>query len=241
MDQVAAKVDQGGVREANGTKREKSAMEKIHGTIMKKVRELSKREDNEQLIENDEGSFREISRKLGQDSKTEEKELERKNISDSILKERTSKGRNVASGGPTKCLTLPKPDIVEYETKANRKLCEVVVQGQDMDTPKLEHPLEIYIDGPFVEQHLQGGTRRPGLHWDRRHSLCRHPPIHYVPIPADEDDLPKLQPFLGQQDGGKHVQTEEGGLHLGEQGPEELRVVPQPSLPAQGRAAGARW
>ena len=67
MDQVAAKVDQGGVREANGTKREKSAMEKIHGTIMKKVRELSKREDNEQLIENDEGSFREISRKLGQD------------------------------------------------------------------------------------------------------------------------------------------------------------------------------
>ena len=52
--------------------------------------------------------------------------------------------------------------------------------------------------------------------------------------------MPELQLQLDEQDRGKHVQPQEGRLHLDQQGPKELRVVRQPALPAGGGAAGAR-
>ena len=139
-------------RQAKGAKRERSAMEKIQGTIMKKYRAVREVED---LQENEEGSFREMSKRLAKNSQAnqiEEKKLLRKNISNHILKERETKGSSVATGGPTRYLTIPKPDIVKYETEEETNLNQVVIQGkgvEDSEAPKLEKPLEIYLDGPF--------------------------------------------------------------------------------------------
>ena len=142
-------------RQAKGTKRERSGMERIQETIMKKYREV-RRQDADELLENEEGTFRQISKRLATNSdpgnQVGEKKLLRKNVSDHILKERTTKGGSVAFGGPTRYFTIPKPDIVEYETEEGKKLNQVVVERQgskDSEAPKLEKPLEIYLDGPF--------------------------------------------------------------------------------------------
>ena len=134
-------------RQAKGKKRERSAMEKIQGTIMKKYMGVRR---TKEMLENDEGAFREISKRLKanpQENQIEEKKLLRRNISNNILQERATKGGSVATGGPTRYLAIPKPDIVHYETEE-----DMVDQGQDLEdaeAPKLERPLEIYLDGPF--------------------------------------------------------------------------------------------
>ena len=59
-------------------------------------------------------------------------------------------------------------------------------------------------------------------------------------VPGHQAHLPQLQLQLDEHHRGKHVQPQEGRLHLDQPRPEELRVVRQPALPAGGRAAAAQ-